>query len=75
MTRSSLTDACDYSHGLSYGKQTLSGLKVTGRTISFSTAGTGCETPQIYIGYPTAAANPKVPVKVMRCKHHPQHPL
>jgi hypothetical protein len=25
-------------------------LKVTGRTISFSVEGTGCDTPQLYIG-------------------------
>ena len=31
-----------------------------------SGAATSCETPQVYIGYPSAATDPKVPVKVMR---------
>ena len=29
-------------------------------------AGVGCETPQVYLGYPTAATDPKVPLKVLR---------
>jgi beta-glucosidase len=55
-----------FGHGLSYGRQALSRLKISGRTIAFSVAGTGCETPQIYIGYPTAATHPDVPTKVLR---------
>jgi len=58
-----------FGHGLTYGNHSLSGLKVDGRTVSFTltrTAGVGCETPQVYLGYPTAATDPKVPLKVLR---------
>ena len=58
-----------FGHGLTYGNHSLSGLKVSGRTVSFTltrTAGVGCETPQVYIGYPSASVDPTVPTKVMR---------
>ena len=54
-------------HGLTYGGgYTYSALKTDGRTISFVVTGTGCDTPQVYIGYPAAATDPKVPSKVLR---------
>ena len=35
--------------------------------ISFQVTTTGgCDTPQVYIGYPGAATDPKVPAKVLR---------
>ena len=43
-----------------------SNLKVSGRTVSFTVQGTGCDTPQVYISYPTAATDPTVPAKVLR---------
>ena len=46
-----------------------SDLAVAGRTISFNVtlnAGSGCDTPQLYLGFPGAATNPAVPVKVLR---------
>ena len=59
--------AFGFGHGLTYGGgMTYAGLKIGGRTVSFSITGTGCDTPQVYIGYPTAATDPKVPVKVLR---------
>ena len=64
-----VSPAFAFGHGLTYGTHKLSAFKVTGRTVSFTltrTAGTGCETPQVYISYPTAATDPKVPAKVMR---------
>jgi len=58
--------AFPFGHGLTYGGMTYSNLATTGRTISFEVQGTGCDTPQLYIGYPSAATDPKVPKKVMR---------
>lgn len=63
--------AFGFGHGLSYGKFAYSDLKVAGNTISFTAKRTSgsdssCDTPQIYFGYPDAATNAKVPVKVMR---------
>jgi len=58
-----------FGHGLSYGTHEISAVKVAGRTVSFKlsrTAGSGCETPQVYLGYPDAATDPKVPTKVLR---------
>ena len=55
-----------FGHGLTYGGLTYGGLAISGRTISFSVSGTGCDTPQLYISYPTAATDPAVPAKVMR---------
>eukprot|EP00051_Salpingoeca_urceolata_P005714 m.76313 g.76313 ORF g.76313 m.76313 type:complete len:680 (+) comp14507_c2_seq1:2997-5036(+) len=59
-----------FGHGLTYGAFEYSALSVSGRTISWTikrTAGTaGCDTPQLYLGYPSAASNPSVPVKVLR---------
>lgn len=43
-----------------------SNLKIDGRAISFDITGTGCDTPQVYIGYPAAKTDPKVPKKVLR---------
>lgn len=58
--------AFPFGHGLTYGAMTLSNLQVIGRTVSFSVQGTGCDTPQVYISYPTAMTDAAVPVKVMR---------
>jgi beta-glucosidase len=58
--------AFPFGHGLTYGGFTYSDLTVTGRTISFTVTGTGCDTPQIYLGYPTATTDVQVPVKVLR---------
>ena len=59
--------AWPFGHGLTYGHSNYSDLKVMGRTISFQVTSTGgCDTPQLYIGYPGAAMDPKVPTKVLR---------
>jgi beta-glucosidase len=63
--------AWPFGHGLTYGNSTYSKLTIEDRptrTISFQVTTTGgCDTPQIYIGYPGAATDPKVPIKVLRC--------
>jgi beta-glucosidase len=61
--------AFPFGHGLTYGNFTYSDLAVKGRTISFKVSrasGNGCDTPQIYFGYPDAGKNPKIPKKVLR---------
>jgi beta-glucosidase len=64
--------AFGFGHGLTYGNSTYSDLKVvkTGDgawTVSFNIATTGgCDTPQLYLGYPDAATDPTVPTKVLR---------
>jgi len=56
-----------FGHGLTYGGGfKYSGLKIEGRTITFVITGVGCDTPQIYIGYPDAKVDPTVPTKVLR---------
>eukprot|EP01051_Picozoa_sp_SAG22_P023092 SAG22_NODE_5805_length_949_cov_1.614118_2_plen_111_part_00 len=45
---------------------TYSALQVSGMTVSFTVAGTGCDTPQVYLSYPGAATDPAVPAKVLR---------
>ena len=45
---------------------TYSALKISGRTVSFTVAGTGCDTPQLYLSYPAAATDAAVPAKVLR---------
>ena len=58
-----------FGHGLTYGNFSYSGLKVDGRSLSFTiarTSGTGCDTPQVYISYPDAKTDPAVPAKVLR---------
>ena len=63
----SIKPAWPFGHGLTYGHSNYADLKVTGRTISFQVTTTGgCDTPQVYIGYPGAATDPKVPTKVLR---------
>jgi beta-glucosidase len=50
--------AWPFGHGLTYGNTSYSGLQVTGRTISFQVTITGgCDTPQVYIGYPKATVD------------------
>lgn len=59
--------AFPFGFGLSYASFTYSNLRVDGRAVSFSVtrSGTnGCDTPQLYVSYPTAATDPTVPVKV-----------
>ena len=44
-------------------------MKVAGRTISFDvkrTGGTGCDTPQVYLSFPTADSDLGVPSKELR---------
>jgi len=57
-----------FGHGLTYSTKpaAYTDLAIAGRIISFKVglAG-GCDTPQIYIGYP-GASNPTVPTKVLR---------
>ena len=58
-----------FGHGLSYGTFEYDKVSVTGRTISFTvkrSSGVGCDTPQLYISYPTAKTDSKVPSKVLR---------
>merc|ERR1711865_476208 len=58
--------AFPFGFGLTYGDFTYSDLKVLGRTVSFAVSGKGCDTPQIYLSYPGAEADPSVPNKVLR---------
>lgn len=61
--------AFPFGHGLTYGSFSYSGLAVQGRTISFTvkrTAGTGCDTPQVYFSFPSASTDEQVPDKVLR---------
>ena len=58
--------AFEFGFGLSYGNMSYSGLEVSGRKVSFSVQGTGCDTPQLYLSYPTATTNAAVPAKVLR---------
>lgn len=67
-----VTPAFPFGHGLTYGTFTYAGIQVVGRTVSFDitrTAGTGCDTAQVYLSYPDAKADPAVPVKVLRFFH------
>ena len=66
--RNALTPAFPFGAGLSYGAFAYSALAVAGRVISFTltrTAGTGCDTPQLYLGSPAAAGDATVPLKVL----------
>ena len=58
--------AFPFGHGLSYGNMSYSGLQVSGRTVSFSLSGSGCDTPQLYLSFPNAKTDPAVPAKVLR---------
>jgi beta-glucosidase len=61
--------AFPFGHGLTYGAFAYSALSIVGRTVSFNvtlTAGAGCDTPQLYLSYPGAAADPTMPVKALR---------
>jgi len=67
--RHNVHPAFPFGFGLSYASFTYSNLRVDGRAVSFSVtrSGTnGCDTPQLYVSYPTAATDPTVPVKVLR---------
>eukprot|EP00756_Hemistasia_phaeocysticola_P001761 Hpha_TRINITY_DN11228_c0_g1::TRINITY_DN11228_c0_g1_i1::g.167526::m.167526/K05349/bglX; beta-glucosidase len=63
--------AFPFGHGLTYGSFSYSGMSVEGRTLTFDVkrasgaAGT-CDTPQVYLAYPAAGTDPKVPAKVLR---------
>ena len=66
--------AYPFGHGLSYGTFAYSNLKVAGRTISFDvkrTGGTGCDTPQVYLSFPTADSDLGVPSKELRFFKNP----
>jgi beta-glucosidase len=64
----SVKPAFPFGHGLTYGSSTYSNLQVAGRKVSFDVdvANTGCDTPQVYIGYPGAKDSSVVPTKVLR---------
>ena len=65
----SVTPAFPFGHGLTYGTFSFDQGRVSGRTVSFRvvrTAGRGCETPQLYLSYPSASADARVPSKVLR---------
>ena len=69
--KNKVAPAFPFGHGLSYGAFKYSTLTVTGRVVSFTvrrTTGTasGCDTPQLYLGAPSAATDPTLPVKVLR---------
>jgi len=60
--------AFPFGFGLSYSKMppAYSDIAVAGRAVSFKVSlSGGCDTPQIYIGYP-GASSPTVPNKVLR---------
>jgi beta-glucosidase len=66
--------AFPFGHGLSYATYAYSGLTIKATSqegsISFDLrrdSGTsGCDTPQVYLSFPTAATDPRVPVKQLR---------
>ena len=69
-----VTPAFPFGFGLSYGGGfTYSGLRTSGRTISFTitrkdggaSAAAGCDTPQVYLSYPNSK-EPSEPAKVLR---------
>ena len=67
--RNALAPAFPFGHGLSYASYAYSGLSVAGRNITFTLARgptPGCDTPQLYLGWPTAASDPRTPLKVLR---------
>ena len=64
-----ITPAFPFGHGLTYGSFDFADLAVAGRQVSFKvtrTAGTGCDTPQLYLSAPTAAVDPTIPPKVLK---------
>lgn len=60
--------AFPFGHGLTYGISTYSNLQISARSVSFdiSVSGNGCDTPQVYLGYPGAENSATVPTKVLR---------
>lgn len=67
--KAGIAPAFPFGHGLSYGGgYKYAGLTVAGRVVSFtvSSSGVGCDTPQLYLSAPTAAADPALPVKVLK---------
>ena len=60
-----LVRTCDAS------RHSYSGLQISGRRVSFSVAGKGCDTPQLYLSYPAAATDPAVPVPSPRSPSRP----
>jgi beta-glucosidase len=67
--RNQLAPAYPFGHGLTYGAFSYSALSVAGRTVTFTVAriaGAGCDTPQLYLGAPTAATDPTLPVKALK---------
>lgn len=65
--RAAFAPAFPFGHGLTYGAFAYSNLAVNGRVVSFTvtrTSGAGCDTAQLYLGSPSAATDPTVPLKV-----------
>merc|ERR1712224_881352 len=59
--------AFPFGHGLTYGSFSYSGLSVNSTTVSFTVEKeqgshpAACDTPQVYFGFPGAAADKKKP--------------
>jgi beta-glucosidase len=69
--RNGVAPAFPFGHGLTYGAFAYSDLSVEGRNISFTLARTAgapglCDTPQLYLGWPTAGSDARVPLKVLK---------
>ena len=67
--KNAFAPAFAFGHGLTYGSFAYSALSIAGRTVTFTvarTAGAGCDTPQLYLGAPGAAADPALPLKVLK---------
>ena len=60
--QAAVTPAFPFGHGLSYTTFNLSELSAASGAVSFTVANTGsvsgAETPQVYLGFPTAAGEP-----------------
>jgi len=67
-----VTPAFPFGHGLSYGEFSYSQLLVSGRRISFNVsqvsgaAAGSCDTPQLYLSFPSASTDPTMPSKVLK---------
>ena len=77
--KNEVVPAFPFGYGLTYGSSTYSNLHISSaddgasdgsssRTVSFDVSVTknGCDTPQVYLGYPGAKNSATVPTKVLR---------